>query len=718
MHPRILFFTAFVFVSTCINAQQANRVVHEQCATMERLQLQFARNPQLKAKFEQERISFAKAVKRGAYRLSARGNGDNNRTAFSIPVVFHIISTNPDNISNAKIQAQIDTLNKDFFGNNGDSTRVPSYFKPLFGRSGIQFCLAQQTPSGEPTSGIERIKTTKTLFSPDNEDVKHSSTGGADSWDTKNYFNVWICELSGGVLGYATFPDDTSVPDEQGVVINYGSLPGGSLTNYNGGKSLTHETGHYFNLYHIWGDDKGECTGSDDVDDTPNQADATSGDTTGVMTDNCTRTAPGIMYQNYMDYSFDATLVMFTTEQVSRMESALVAYRSSLLSSKGCIPPVVHNYNARLLSVEQPSQRLCTGSFTPAVSVKNQGLTTLTSLHVGTRIDNGTITDYTWKGSLPYLATTSISLTSLTTPVGKHTLTIYVSGPDEQADEDVTNDTISTAIEFYNPVQSVSESFEANTFPPGAWDIVNPDNNITWKRVTGTAKTGSASVMVDNFNYSSVGQNDDLRLPVVKLQNVDSAFLSFQVAAAVFTDVSASNNVWDTLQVLASTDCGKTYTSIYKKYGKDLITRSGATTNAFVPGAAEWRKDSINVSNYIGQNNVLFAIRNISGYENNIYLDDINVRTVTINPNLKTQGFLVTPNPTSGAITVQFYPQPINLKALQVFTTQGQKIEEITIVNGQANNAYRFDISRYSAGTYIVRAVFSNKVITRKILKF
>lgn len=720
MQVRKLFYAVFFLLfPAIIKAQQSNRVVHEQCATMERLQLEFARHPELRTKFEQERTTFAKAVKRGGYRLSSGNNSSNDRTVFTIPIVFHIVSNNPDNISDAKIQAQLDVLNKAFSGSNADSIRIPPYFKPLFGKTSIQFCLAQQTPAGEGTSGIERIKTTQTTFTADNDGVKRASTGGANSWDPKKYYNVWVCTLSNGVLGYATFPDDTgTAPEDQGVVIDYRSLPGGSLTNYNLGKTLPHETGHYFNLYHIWGDDNGTCTGSDDIDDTPNQADATKSCYKGIITDACTSGGNGIMYQNYMDYSFDSCLVMFTTEQVTRMEAALAAYRSSLLSSKACTMPVVRNYDARLSSINEPSLRLCYSSFTPAVTIKNQGSQTLTSLNISSTIDNGSITNYNWKGSLGYLGTATVSLNSLSAPVGTHTLTIYISNPDNKADEDATNDTISSTIQFYNPVSTVSEGFEGNTFPPTGWDIVNPDNNVTWKRVSGVSKTGSASVMIDNFNYNAIGENDDLRLPNVTLQKVDSAFLSFQLAAAAYSDATTANNVWDTLQVLVSTDCGQTYTSLYKKYGKDLITRAVQTTTEFVPTPAEWRKDSINLANYIGQSNVLFAVRNTNGYENNIYLDDINVRTVIINPNLKSRGFLVTPNPTSGAITVQFYPQPNNLRALQVYSITGQKLAEVTVANGQANNSYRLDISRYAAGTYVVRAVFTDRVVTSKLLKY
>jgi hypothetical protein len=729
MKPKVLFCLLFSLIAVVsVTAQSAGRVKYEQCATMQRLEGKFANDTSFRNRFELQRAQFNKAVREGlySYRLSSRVNTanstettspSNERTVINIPVVFHIVLTNPNLITDAQILAQLDTLNKDYAGANADSVKIPSYFKPLFGKSSIQFCLAQRTPEGDNTTGIERITTSQTSFSPDNDNVKRVATGGLNGWDNNKYLNVWLCVLSNNILGYATFPND-GPPEEQGVVIDYRTLPGGSFTSYNMGKTLTHETGHYFNLYHIWGDDNGSCTGSDFVDDTPNQGDATSGCPSGVKTDNCTSTAPGVMYQNYMDYTNDACMEMFTTQQVDRMESALLAYRASLLTSNGCVAPVPLNYNAQLRSIYQPPQRVCTNNFTPAVIIRNLGIQTLTSVKINTKIDSGSVSTYNWTGSLTRLATANVVLNNITIAPGNHTLTIYVSAPNNNPDEDVSNDTLSIQVQYYLPVTTVSESFESPTFPPPGWDIVNPDNSVTWKRVTGVAKTGNASVMINNFNYSSPGQKDDLRLPTVNLQNVDSAFLSFQVAAASYTALNTTGNVWDTLDVLISNDCGQNYTSLYKRYGENLVTKATPITTSFTPASDEWRKDSINLANYIGLNNILLAFRNTNGYENNIYLDDVNVRTVVINPNLKSQGFLVTPNPTSGMIAVQFYPQPINLQAIQVYNLAGQKLLQTTISGGQANNYYSLNISSYAAGTYVVRAIFTDRVIIRKIVKY
>jgi hypothetical protein len=714
MHKRYTCFLLFLVASFGqAVAQETARTVSVKCGTMQRLEQRLQQSAELKVRFQQQQESFTRL-------LSARTDSEQAflRTGevTTIPVVFHIVTDDPSLVTDVQVQAQLDTLNMDFSGTNGDSVRIPSYFKSLFGKSAIQFCLAQRTPDGEPTSGIIRKAGTGSFTTDDK--VKHAATGGSDAWNPAKYFNIWVTPLSGDILGYSTFPGDGSA-SEQGIVIDYRSLPGGSYTQYNGGKTLTHEAGHFFNLYHIWGDDNGGCTGSDFVGDTPGQADATNGCTTGIKTDNCTPGGNGIMYQNYMDYSYDQCLVMFTTQQVSRMEAALLQFRASLLSSDGCQPVVLHNVDAQLRAITSPVQRLCAPGFTPAITVRNKGSQTITNLLLTTTLDGQVIETMTWTGIITTSSEQAIVLKPVTITPGLHALSITVSQVNGRNDENVTNNTLVQPVQYFAPALTVSESFEGAALPPAAWDIVNPDGGITWQRVTGISKTGSASVMINNFDDDVTGEKDDLRLPTVQFSSaLDSAFLSFQLAAATYTATNTQNNIWDTLEVLVSTDCGQTYSSLYKKWGASLVTRTAATEKTFVPTATEWRKDSIDVSSYIGKGDLLFAFRNTNGYENNIYLDDIHLRTVTINPNLKESGFLVTPNPARSTITVQFYPQPANLTAVQVFTTTGQKIAEQIIGTGTASNHYTFNLSAFPAGTYYVRVVYTDRVHTKKIVKY
>jgi hypothetical protein len=185
------------------------------------------------------------------------------------------------------------------------------------------------------------------------------------------------------------------------------------------------------------------------------------------------------------------------------------------------------------------------------------------------------------------------------------------------------------------------------------------------------------------------------------------------IAAAPLT--SGSAGYADTLEVLLSRDCGRSYQSLYKKYNTSLNT-GGSVASAFNPSGAEWRKDTVSLLNYINKGNIMLAFRITNYNQSNIYIDDVNVFTVTVNPNLKAKGFMVTPNPASGKINVQFYPAPDKLLAVQVYTVAGQLIKNIATGNGQSN-LYTIDLSPHPAGIYVVRAVFPNQVLVKKIIK-
>lgn len=259
------------------------------------------------------------------------------RALKTIPVVVHVVyNTAAQNVSDAQIQSQIDVLNKDFRKLNSDWTGTPSVFQGLVADCEIEFCLAKQDPNGNVTTGIVRKSTTTTSWST-NDAVKKSAQGGDDAWNSSKYLNLWVCNLSGGVLGYAQFPGGPAATD--GVVITYtgfGTI-GTAAAPFNKGRTATHEIGHWLNLFHIWGDDGTACTGSDNVGDTPNQGAEHYGCPTFPQV-SCSNGPNGDMYMNYMDYTDDACMYMFTTGQKARMDALFTTggARAGLLTSLGC----------------------------------------------------------------------------------------------------------------------------------------------------------------------------------------------------------------------------------------------------------------------------------------------------------------------------------------------------------------------------------------------
>ena len=197
----------------------------------------------------------------------------------------------------------------------------------------IEFSLATEDPNGNTTNGITRTQTSQSSFSTNNG-VKYSSSGGIDAWNTSEYLNIWVCDLSGGLLGYAQFPGGNATSD--GVVCDYAYFgnTGTATSPYDLGRTATHEVGHWLNLRHIWGDSN--C-GNDFCGDTPEHSGSNYGCPSYPSTSNCNGNgSAGDMFMNYMDYTDDGCMNIFTQDQKTRMIAAINTSRSGLLASNGC----------------------------------------------------------------------------------------------------------------------------------------------------------------------------------------------------------------------------------------------------------------------------------------------------------------------------------------------------------------------------------------------
>ena len=271
-------------------------------------------------------------------------NQATTREIITIPVVVHVIwFDESEKFSELEIQAQIDGLTADFRKMNENRYTIPEEFQPLAADTEIEFCLASVTKDGRETNGIIYKKTNIPLIgqaSPINgiERIHYDEHGGSDAWDTNDYINIWVgqMELS---RGRATLPGTATVPEEDGIIIDPRSF-GFFCSSDNGsshGRTLTHEMGHYFNLRHIWGSTAGggNCDSDDFVNDTPRQETDNRFTCPSHPKESC---GSNDMFMNYMDYSDDECLSMFTYGQKMRMLATLdpAGPRGSLRESKGC----------------------------------------------------------------------------------------------------------------------------------------------------------------------------------------------------------------------------------------------------------------------------------------------------------------------------------------------------------------------------------------------
>ena len=324
-------------------AQTVTDSIKRVCGTPQMQKQLQLRSPETKLKFEK--------VRQAAQALQAsRAKARFTQPVTQIPVVFHVVyKSSEENITDAQILSQIEVLNQDYRRRNADSVKTPATFKNLAADTRIQFCLATTDPAGNPTTGITRTLTARTSFGLEDA-VKFKNQGGHDAWNTQKYLNIWVCNLDDGLLGLAQSPG--SEPDIDGVVIYYkaiGKYPANPNQGflYNQGRSATHEIGHWLGLEHIWGTGSNGCEDSDGIADTPNQDDATGGCPGSGIRTSCTNSAlGGDMYMNYMDYTDDACMNLFTKGQASYMHSIISTARPGLLSAVTCADPLRADFSA------------------------------------------------------------------------------------------------------------------------------------------------------------------------------------------------------------------------------------------------------------------------------------------------------------------------------------------------------------------------------------
>lgn len=422
--------------------------------------------------------------------LEARRNQpveERSNEIYTIPVVVHVIHKGEpygsgSNIPDEQIFSAITALNQDFrrmpgtngYGNGPDI--------------GIEFCLAVRDPNGQPTNGINRVNgTVVPQYAEKGIASSASSTNGASeaavkalsTWPRTSYMNIWVVseiennDGGSGVQGYAYFPADTPL---DGIVILYNAFGTvGNLKSYtNMNRTLTHEVGHYLNLYHTFHNTtscgpEGNCnTAGDRVCDTPPT----------IQSGSCTTPACSGTQQveNYMDYTGQVCQNMFTEGQKLRMRTALEEMRTSILSSLGCV--AVNDIDAGITAVLSPNGYICPGGVEPKVTLTNFGSTTLTSVTIHYNMDGVGNQTQTWTGSLASGASTTVTLNTITPTEGTHTIYAWTSNPNNQTDQNTSNDQVSGSFTVASG-GSATLSVRLDYFgSETTWRITDSNNNL------------------------------------------------------------------------------------------------------------------------------------------------------------------------------------------------------------------------------------------------
>lgn len=360
----------------------------------------------------------------------------------------------------------------------------------------------------------------------------------------------------------------------------------------------------------------------------------------------------------------------------------------------------------------------CITDYYPDVTISNKGTSTLTSCNVNYQFDGGTETTIPWTGSIAAGGTAVFTLPQITATAGGHTLKISASNPNNSgfaAPLSFTYSTKGLLTATNYTLLPYTQNFAATSWPPVDWALESQDATQSWSRKAGTGATGSVagSAKIDFYNSPS-GQSDDMFITPLDLTGaIAPAALDFKVAHRQYSAAES-----DKLYVHVSTDCGANWTQVFLKQGAALSTVAGYVTSAFTPASTQWRAESVNLDNYIGQAQLLVRFRGTSNYGNNAYVDDINFHDATLGLATVSAGNAVFSayQTSENYVSVKLNLEQADEVTFEVYDILGKKVDSESKGKLSAGDqSFAYNISELSSGVYVVRATIGTKVLNQKI---
>ena len=545
---------------------------------------------------------------------------------YKIPIIVHVIHNGEPvgtgtNISAEQIYGQIEVLNEDFNFTNPDKDKTLDIFKGVADNPSIEFVPATVDPEGRPLAepGIHR---TKGCLKQWDSATFDNFAKPITVWYTQKYFNIWVTNLRKTAYGYAQFPtlsnlggieNENGAANTDGIVVNYRNF--GSIEKtptiqelidaapLNKGRTTTHEVGHFFGLLHTWGN-SGGCNDDDFCEDTPKKA---------VDQKACDLNEPACesgkiaMVQNFMDYTDDGCMTLFTKDQVERMHAVLeISPRRKELVNSSVADPLGRSIFAIF---EASKTRVVKGG---KVKFNNQSLAT----------GGAVITGYEWtfEGGMPATSTEK-NPTVTYNQTGTFQATLKVISAD------VTNKTRSVQVQVIDDnltaLNQTSLDFEDRNFQKEGWSFEKSD--ITnWRLFSGGAYNASIfSVYAPNKIFRSCETELSFVSPFINVPSNRTIEVSFDVAYG-FNE----NQLPDSLEVSYATDAGNKFITLWKQGGEEIRTAVNQINN-FEPLPAQWKSYKLYLEVEEGSRFVQFKFRNLGNNNNNLYLDNLRIRQVT-----------------------------------------------------------------------------------------
>ncbi len=377
--------------------------------------------------------------------------------------------------------------------------------------------------------------------------------------------------------------------------------------------------------------------------------------------------------------------------------------------------PAIISIDPAIVSVSGVPSITCS-AVTPSIDVTNNEAIPVTSMDINYYLDSQTPTTYNWTGTLNQGATTTINLSSIPMTPGVHAVNVSITSANGAPDLIVSNNNRTIASGQPLPATTAfSETFTTTTFPPANWIKEDNDGVTGWSRVSANSTApGTGSAKVDFYN-SAAGQVDALYpLPQFDLTTAIAPTLTFKVAHQRYATTGANSN--DRLEVLLSTNCGTSWTSIWNKSGATLATVTAANTNPYTPAASGWRAESIDLSAYVGQTDILVAFKATSDYGNNAYIDQIFLspwNVTGINDNNNTTAVSLYPTPSTGNVILDVESISSSKMEISVTNVLGKIVKQMSYDKSEGN-LLSIDLSNETNGNYIINIVTENETITKR----
>lgn len=623
-----------------------------------------------------------------------------------IPVVVHNITHDGGMgyVSKATIDAQIERLNIDFNRLNHDTTSTRPLFKPHAAAIDIEFRLARLDPNGQCTEGIVRKESSLSYNGGD-------AVKAISYWDSKKYFNIWVVDAieqnSDGsyVAGYAQFPG-SGIDDTYGVVCVNQNFSGSSRT-------LTHELGHCFNLYHTF--NYGSCGGGgDNCSDTPPVIESSfdCDQNRNTCSNDGTYYGGDVVdqFENYMSYA--SCQNMFTLQQKTRVLATL----NSTSTSTG-LKQLWDAGNLAFTGTDDPYEEnpICIpvdANFTYNKQYICEG-DDVSFADLGTYNATPTLWDWTFIGGTPSSSSQESPVITYNTE-GVYDVSYSPGTTTGWATPVSKNSLITVSSITADYLIPFVEGFENSATITNDWRIETTNGN-GWITTTQASYTGNTSFKVNNTS-NATGDITEAISPSYDLSSINNPQLYYSWAFA--QKLSGGN---DLFIISYSLDCGGTWTPLAFKAGTSMTTAT-STNSSFVPvSQSEWKTTSVSLSSFANETNVRFKFHFKNGGGNNFYLDDINLDAQTgIAEKIGFNSLKIYPNPMDDNTSLSFTLN-VNVKNLNIIIRDvlGKEVSKVVAASSFNAGKYTMNIdkgNKLSEGLYFIEFNADNNVKVEKLI--